>query len=80
MTPDEAGRLISRDQGDAEPDYGQQTRDTFQMADVFILQDSSKMQDQLDRFLRLVFGDPLVTPTRDEHAMFHGVRGLTAIR
>lgn len=70
VTSDEARRLISRDQGDAEPDYGQQTRDTFQMADVFILQDSSKMQDQLDRFLRLVFGDPLTTPTRDEHAMF----------
>ncbi|HET7500832.1 MAG TPA: anti-phage dCTP deaminase [Kofleriaceae bacterium] len=69
MTTDEARQLISRDQGDAEPEHGQQTRDTFQMADVFILQDS-KMQAQLDRFLRLVFGDPLVTPTRDEHAMF----------
>lgn len=70
MAPDEARRLISRDQGDAELDYGQQTRDTFQMADVFILQESSNLQDQLDRFLRLVFGDPLITPTRDEHAMF----------
>jgi deoxycytidylate deaminase len=70
MSADEAGQLISRDQGDAEPEYGQQTRDTFQMADVFILQDAQKMQSQLERFLRLVFGDPLVTPTRDEHAMF----------
>ncbi|HEX7841072.1 MAG TPA: anti-phage dCTP deaminase [Kofleriaceae bacterium] len=70
MTSDEARRLISRDQGDEGPDYGQQTRDTFQMADVFILQEPSKVQDQLDRFLRLVFGDPLITPTRDEHAIF----------
>lgn len=70
MSADEARRLIARDQGDAEPEYGQQTRDTFQMADVFILQDAQKMQGQLERFLRLVFGDPLVTPTRDEHAMF----------
>lgn len=70
ITEDDARRLISRDQGDAEPAYGQQTRDAFQMADVFILQELSTIQRQLERFLRLVFSDPFVTPTRDEHAMF----------
>lgn len=71
MSEAEARKLISRDRGDTEPEYGQQTRDTFQMADVFILeQDEKKTHTQLDRFLKLVFGDPLVTPTRDEHAMF----------
>jgi len=70
MTRDEACRLISRDRGDQEPEHGQHTRDTFQMADVFILQDAEQTQKQVERFLRLVFGDPLVTPTRDEHAMF----------
>lgn len=69
MSLDEAERLVRRDQGDNEPSYGQQTRDTFQMADVFILQ-GPKMSENLDRFLGLIFGNPLITPTRDEHAMF----------
>jgi len=69
MTEEQTIALVNRDQGDNEPSYGPQTRDTFQMADVFILQ-RPKATDSLDRFLRLIFGDPLVTPTRDEHAMF----------
>jgi deoxycytidylate deaminase len=69
MSPDQAERLVRRDQGDNEPSHGQQTRDTFQMADVFILQ-GPKMSENLDRFLGLIFSNPLITPTRDEHAMF----------
>src|SRR5262249_19967853 len=47
---------------------GQQTRNTFALADVFIR--ASDAEEQLRRFLDLVFGQPCLTPTRDEHAMF----------
>jgi deoxycytidylate deaminase len=48
-------------------DYGQATRDAFQMADVFLSSDSA---DQVSRFLSLLFGCPTLTPTPQEQAMF----------
>lgn len=71
MSDGEANEVINRDAGE-ENDYGQQTRDAFQLADVFIRQEREhqKTIDQLQRFLDLVFGDPHITPTPDEHAMF----------
>ena len=47
--------------------YGQRTRDTYQLADAFIpLED----EEQLARFLGLLFGCPFETPSPDEYAMF----------
>jgi deoxycytidylate deaminase len=64
----EALRLIQRDQEEDNP-LGQQTRDTFHLADVFIsLQNDPKQA--LWRFLDLLFGHPYLTPTADESAMF----------
>jgi deoxycytidylate deaminase len=53
-------------------DYGQATRDAFQMADVFVSGGSTGADyaDQVGRFLDLVFGCPLLTPTPQEQAMF----------
>ncbi|HEX3762411.1 MAG TPA: anti-phage dCTP deaminase [Kofleriaceae bacterium] len=67
----EAHELIERDAGE-ENDYGQHTRDAFELADVFIRQEPEhkNTKAQLDRFLRLVFGAVDETPTADEHAMF----------
>lgn len=62
----EAEALIKRDESEQD-DFGQQTRDTFTLADVF-LQDGQR--DQLERFFDLLFGAPFTTPTPDEHAMF----------
>lgn len=47
---------------------GQQTRDAFSLADVFIPSGSEKFH--LERFLDAIFGHPYISPTRDEHAMF----------
>lgn len=64
--------LVVRDEDeqqshDVPNNVGQQTRDTFQLADVFVPQgDKSKIY----RFLDLVFGDPFQTPTQEEQAMF----------
>ncbi len=74
-TPEEVTQLLERDEheenaqyfDDDGNNYGQRTRDTFHLADVFVPLDD---KDELTRFVHLVFGDPYRTPTQDEHAMF----------
>ena len=70
LTSDEAHDLIQRDQKEKELEYGQRTRDTFQMADVFVGLADLQYEKGIQRFLKLVFGDPFSTPTRDEHSSF----------
>lgn len=64
------GRLIERD--DKEPgDFGQRTRDVFQLADAFVTTDDiERLSSQLSRTLDLLFSKPVVPPTADEYAMF----------
>jgi deoxycytidylate deaminase len=69
MTADEAASLIQRDQAEEE-EFGQRTRDTFELADVFVGLKNDEYKAGLRRFLGLVFGHPFTTPTREEHAMF----------
>jgi deoxycytidylate deaminase len=64
-----ARRLMRRDE-EEEVAFGQHSRDTFQLADVFIRLKGEEYKEQLERFLDLVFGYPHGTPTADEHAMF----------
>lgn len=63
----EAKSLIERDENE-ERAFGQQTRKTFQLADVFVSTDEFEVP--LWRFLDLVFGSPFHTPSKEEHAMF----------
>ncbi len=63
---------VRRDQKEDDP-FGQRTRDTFKLADVFIrldLGDPDQTGVELCRFLDLVFSDPYHTPKEDEQAMF----------
>jgi deoxycytidylate deaminase len=71
LPEEEARKLIERDAGE-ENDFGQKTREAFDLADVYIRQEPEhvKTTAQLERFLRLVFGAIDETPTKDEHAMF----------
>jgi deoxycytidylate deaminase len=64
-----AKALIKRD-ADEPLNHGQQTRDTFQLCDVFVHLRRGEYKEELNRFFRLVFADPYVTPTATEHAMF----------
>jgi deoxycytidylate deaminase len=67
LDKDERARLIETD-ADEEQLFGQRTRDTFYLSDVFIsLHESSK---QIARFLDLVFGYPFHTPNLDERSMY----------
>ncbi len=60
--------LIDSDTSEPNEEYGQRTRDAFHLADVFVSQAGA--EEQVNRFLDLIFGCPTVTPTRDEHGMF----------
>jgi deoxycytidylate deaminase len=66
----QARRIIERDERE-QYKYGQQTRETFHLADVYLRSGlAGNARDQIERFLRLTFGDPRLTPSRDEHGMF----------
>lgn len=66
-----ADELITRDADESEK-YGQHTRDTFHLSDFFINfdGDTDKFQNDVWRILDLIFGEPHITPTFDEYAMF----------
>jgi len=71
-----ARELMKRDE--FEPGkFGQQVRETFHLADVFISldADSNRAKDlaksSMKRFMELLFGNPFQTPTPDEYLMFH---------
>jgi deoxycytidylate deaminase len=68
---DDASSLMETDAKE-KVDYGQATRDAFQMADVFLSGDAapSDYADQVSRFLDLLFGKPALTPEPQEQAMF----------
>lgn len=68
-----ARELIERDERDSRKrsDLLQNVRDTFPMADIFIdTSDQGGLQNHIDRFIKLIFGYPYHTPSRDEFSMF----------
>lgn len=67
---DQIDRLIERDDKEAG-DFGQRTRDVFELADAFVTtDDTERLSSQLSRILDLLFSKPVVSPTADEYAMF----------
>jgi cytidine deaminase len=66
-----AEQLMWRDQSGPGEKMGQLVSKVFHRADVFVdVSDEEKLGESLDRFLRLVFGDTLQTPTKQEYSMF----------
>ncbi len=64
--------LINRDEMEEGQPYGQKVRDVFSMSDFFInSEDEKNVRAEISRFLDLLFGNPFVTPSVDEFAMFH---------
>jgi deoxycytidylate deaminase len=67
-----AEKLIQRDQEELGNKLGQNVRDTFHRADVFVdASNAIKIEQSIARFVRLFFGDPFITPTREEYCIFH---------
>jgi len=68
---DKANALIRRDEDENLP-HGQKVTDTFHLSDFFVRLDGQDdyLKHSLWRVLDLLFGNPYVTPTFDEYAMF----------
>ena len=67
-----ADRLIDRDQEEIGNASGQNTRDSFHRADLFVdTSDFESLDTDVLRFVELLLGHPFHTPTKDEYAMFH---------
>lgn len=65
-----AVRLISRDHAE-EGKLGQKVSATFPLADFFLTSGSmASIEASLRRLVRLTFGDPYISPSRDEQGMF----------
>jgi deoxycytidylate deaminase len=64
--------LINRDSGE-EVEFGQRVRDTFPLADFFLRADTntdSQLEVRIRRFLDLMLGKRIITPTIAERAMY----------
>jgi deoxycytidylate deaminase len=74
MSDDQADALMRRDEHDDREGgrNGQQTTDTFHLADFFLNLDESEssIAASIERNLKLLFGHPYTTPLFDEFAMF----------
>lgn len=67
----QAEELILIDEQE-EAKLGQSVRDSFPRGDFFVdARSQERLQASLGRYVRLLFGHPFETPTRDEFAMFH---------
>lgn len=69
---DEANRLLDKDAAEEET-IGQQTRDTFELADAYLRvegSDSKAVAQKIKRVVDLLLSCPFYPPTREEHAMF----------
>ncbi len=72
MSEDEANKLIERDRQEGDRKHGQRVNSTFHLADFFVqvTDNHDRLRCDIRRLVGLWFGDPFVTPTFDEYAMF----------
>lgn len=66
-------KLLARDVSEKEiKTFGQNTRDTYILADIFIdVTDETKSNESIRRFVNLIFGNPFSYPSNDEFGMFN---------
>jgi deoxycytidylate deaminase len=66
------GAIIQRDYRE-EDDHGQKVRDVFYQSDFFVRNDRDntlQLEKALSRFIEIIFGSPVHTPTLDESSMY----------
>jgi cytidine deaminase len=67
----QAEKIMARDEHDDEHRFGQNVREAFTLGDVYVANHpDGELQAGVSRYFRLFFGDPFLTPSRDEYAMF----------
>lgn len=63
--------LVNRDNKEEGETYGQRVGNTFPMADYFAsFGPRVRLDNQFKRLVRLTFGDPYISPTKEEEGMF----------
>ncbi len=72
-TRSDAEAIISRDDQEEGNEFGQNVQNCFPKADFFLNLDQphKEIKDSLERYLKVIFNHPFITPTRDECGMFH---------
>jgi len=72
LTEKNADNLIRRDAEEGKVKHGQRVNKTFHLADFFvrISDNHDRLRCDIKRIVELWFGNPFLTPTFDEHAMF----------
>jgi deoxycytidylate deaminase len=67
-----AEQLIEKDELEEGRSLGQDVKDAFPTADLFVdTTDHDLLQKNIHRFVELLFGHPYHTPTKDEYGMYH---------
>lgn len=71
LSEEQVVNILERDANESEK-YGQHTQDAFQNSDYFIniSDNTDEIRDNIYRLTDLLFGDPFITPTFNEYAMF----------
>lgn len=66
-----AHALVKQDDIESDDGHGQNVRDAFPLADVFIEgPDKVSCKETIDRFVDALFGDNTASPTHDEYGMY----------
>ncbi len=66
---DRARKVIMEDQDRGNPNLSQDVINTFPLADFFVNADA-EVENQVRRFVDLIFGKPFISPTVDEFGMY----------
>ncbi|BBI98438.1 cytidine deaminase [Ferrigenium kumadai] len=67
-----AEELVERDELEESLSLGQDVKDAFPLADLFVDgRNKPSLEAQISRFLQLLFGNVFHTPSRNEHGMYH---------
>jgi deoxycytidylate deaminase len=66
-----AEAIVERDELEENKQLGQDVKDAFPMADLFIdARDRNSFEPEIRRFIELIFSNLFHTPTKDEHGMY----------
>jgi len=72
IAKEDADELIKRDGEEGQVPHGQRLNKTFHLADFFvrITENRERLRNDVQRMVEIWFGQPFLTPTFDEFAMF----------
>ena len=72
MSEEDATKLFDRDINEEKEKYGQRVRKTFHQSDFFlhVTSNQTRLTSDVERMVELLFGNPFLTPTFDEYAMY----------